>query len=123
MKRSTKINKLKKNLFLSHYEKYLCNISRACAATSIDRKTFYNWIKGDDDFKNRVDELNEQTIDAVESALMQQIKDGNTTATIFFLKTKGKKRGYVEKHDVEVSNNEPIIFTTTPEIKELIDKL
>ncbi|MGN0186905.1 MAG: hypothetical protein ACI392_04070 [Paludibacteraceae bacterium] len=108
---------------MSHYEKYLCNISRACAATSIDRKTFYNWIKGDDDFKNRVDELNEQTIDAVESALMQQIKDGNTTATIFFLKTKGKKRGYVEKHDVEVSNNEPIIFTTTPEIKELIDKL
>lgn len=123
MKCSTKINTQKKNLFLSHYEKHLGNISRACADTGIDRKTFYNWLNGDDDFKNRVDELNEQTIDAVESALMEQIKDGNTTATIFFLKTKGKKRGYVEKHDVEVSNNEPIIFTTTPEIKELIDKL
>ena len=48
---------------------------------------------------------------------------GNTTATIFFLKTKGRKRGYVEKHDVEVANHEPIVFTTTPEIKELIDKL
>ncbi|MDY4850381.1 MAG: helix-turn-helix domain-containing protein [Paludibacteraceae bacterium] len=123
MKCSTKINTPKKNLFLSHYEKHLGNISRACADTGIDRKTFYNWIKCDANFKNRVDELNEKNIDIVEGALMQQIQAGNTTATIFFLKTKGKNRGYVERHDVEFANREPIIFTTTPEIKDLIDKL
>ena len=67
--------------------------------------------------------INEQQLDFAESTLFQQMKAGNTTATIFFLKTKGRKRGYVEKHDVEVANHEPIVFTTTPEIKELIDKL
>lgn len=31
------------------------------------------------------------------------LKGGNTTATIFYLKTKGKKRGYVERREVEMT--------------------
>ena len=42
-------------------------------------------------------------IDFAESQLHKQIRDGNSTATIFFLKTKGKKRGYVERQEIEAT--------------------
>ena len=42
-------------------------------------------------------------IDFAESSLYKQIKDGNTSATIFFLKTQAKRRGYIEKQEIEHS--------------------
>jgi hypothetical protein len=53
-------------------------------------------MREDADYKAAVEELSDVAIDFAESQLHKQIKDGNSTATIFFLKTKGKKRGYVE---------------------------
>jgi hypothetical protein len=42
-------------------------------------------------------------LDFVESKLHKQIENDNTTATIFYLKTKGKKRGYIERKEVEMT--------------------
>ena len=37
------------------------------------------------------------------------MKEGSTSATIFFLKTKGKKRGYIERQEIDLSpDDEPI---------------
>ena len=41
-------------------------------------------------------DVEEGLIDLCETKLMQQINEGNLTAIIFFLKTKGKQRGYIE---------------------------
>ena len=62
-------------------------------------------------------------IDFAESQLHQQILDGNSTATIFFLKTKGKKRGYVERtevaHDIQtISDRMTFNFVSCDEDKQ-----
>ena len=85
-------------------------ITSACKSVDISRQTYYNWLKDDPEFNLAAEEIQESAIDFVESKLMQKIdgvyvsgKEGEVydlppsdTAIIFFLKTKGKKRGYQE---------------------------
>lgn len=71
-----------------------CNVSNACNAAGISRATYYGWIKNDPDFAASVGALRDALIDHVEDCLMQQIEGGNTTATTFFLKCQGRKRGW-----------------------------
>ena len=48
-------------------------------------------------------------LDFGETQLHAQIREGNTSATIFFLKTKGKRRGYIERSEMDLSSgDEPI---------------
>ena len=99
---ATKTDILKRNL-LEALEKSLGVVTTACKIVDCNRSTFYKYYNNDQDFKASVDELQNLTLDFAESQLHQQIKDGNTTATIFYLKTKGKKRGYIERKEVEMT--------------------
>lgn len=92
-----KTNKDKEN-FLKALEQSLGYISHSCKAANISRRLYYKWIEKDKEFKERVDEIIEAEIDVVENELKKQIMEGNPTSTIFYLKTKGKKRGYSENH-------------------------
>ena len=93
--------KEKKYKFLEVFEKYLGNISQSCKVIGIDRKTYYNWINKDNNFKNKVNEILEAQIDLVESKLIEKIQNNDLGAIIFYLKTKGKNRGYSEKYELE----------------------
>lgn len=86
----------KKEVMLKTLENSLGIVSVACRKANISRKTHYLWLEKDEEYKRRVLEVKEIAIDYVESSLFAQIKDKNTTATIFYLKSKGKHRGYVE---------------------------
>lgn len=44
----------------------------------------------------------EATLDLAENKLFENINDNDTTSIIFYLKTQGRKRGYVEKLDVSL---------------------
>lgn len=72
-------------------------IYKACEAVRISRPTYYKWCREDDEFKAKVDEIMETQVDFVESKLIDLINANDTTAIIFYLKTKGKKRGYTDK--------------------------
>jgi hypothetical protein len=93
-----------KKAMLDALEKSLGVVTSACKTVGIGRTTHYLWLQEDKEYKAAVDELSDVAIDFAESQLHKQIKEGNSTATIFFLKTKGKKRGYVERQEVDVSS-------------------
>jgi hypothetical protein len=83
-------------------------VSAACDKASVTRGTFYRWCETDKAFDESVKEITERAIDFAESKLLEQIKDGNTTATIFYLKTKGKARGYVERSELTGIDGAPV---------------
>ena len=91
---------VKKETFLASLLNTDGNISKACSQTNISRGTIYNWIKKDDSFKEKVSYVAEELLDMAENQLIKQIREGNLTATIFYLKTKGQARGYIEKQYV-----------------------
>ena len=87
------------------YKKKGCNITAACAALNITRQTFYNRKAKSKKLQELVDEADESLLDFAESKLVEHINNGDVTSLIFFLKTKGKKRGYVERSEHDVNAN------------------
>jgi transposase-like protein len=98
---STKSNILKKEALIDAMEKSLGIVTKACKAVDVQRSTYYKWLKEDEEFKKAIDSIQDVALDFVESKLHEQIKDNNTPATIFYLKTKGKGRGYIERSEVD----------------------
>jgi len=101
-KNSDKANRLKKNL-IEALEKTLGIVTTACKICGCNRDTYYTYYKQDEKFREAVDEIENLTLDFVESKLHKLIEGGDTAATIFYLKTKGKKRGYVERAEVLIN--------------------
>ncbi len=87
----------KKKAFLRALEQTLGNVIQACKQAS--RSTYYEWLKNDEEFVIAVMNVNESNTDMVESALLDNIMKGDTTSIIFYLKTRAKDRGYVERQE------------------------
>jgi len=100
-----KSEQLKKESLLKALEKSLGIVSTACEALGISRTTYYKYYNEDKEFKHSVDSISDIALDCAESQLFELIKEKNVTAIIFYLKTKGKKRGYIEKQEVNHSSN------------------
>ena len=100
---------IKKDKLLKALEASLGIVTTACKNAEVSRATYYEWLKDDKEFANKVKDIENIALDFAESQLHNQMNDGNTSATIFYLKTKGKKRGYIEKSELDItSGEEPI---------------
>lgn len=88
--------KSRQRAFLDAFVNCNFNISKACKEIGIGRSVVYHRWEKDEHFKAALAEVVEQKLDLIEEALVKKINDGDTTATIFALKTIGKARGYVE---------------------------
>lgn len=100
-----KITEDNKKNFLKAYKESAGNIAHACRVAQIDRQTYYNYIGKFDSFKKECENIKEENIDFAESVLMGEIKNKNMTATIFFLKTIGRNRGYVERQEMDIDGD------------------
>jgi len=132
---SNKTVHIKKNL-ISAMRNSLGVVTTACEEVGISRTTYYDYYRNDEEFKKEVDSLADEALDFVESKLFERINgyehkedkifqyEGSPvivptkkhyppdpTSIIFYLKTKGKERGYIEKSEIGLDTpvNELII--------------
>lgn len=102
---------------LKALEKSLGIVTVACRNSSVSRTQFYVWLKEDEEFARAVKDMDNLALDFAESKLHEQISNNIPTSTIFYLKTKGKKRGYVERQEITGADGLPNNFKI-----EIIDK-
>ena len=109
------------------------NKTEISEALGIARKTLYEWIDKDSDLKEAIEAQEEANIDFTESKLFARIEgyehkdvhisnfQGRVTITplikhyppdatsiIFYLKTKAKHRGYIERQEFTGKDGEPL---------------
>ena len=91
-------------------QQYRGNISAVARAFQVSRQAIYDYISNKPDLKQMIQDERESMLDDAESEIYKQIRKGNTTALIFFLKTQGKTRGYVERQEITGKDNEPFVI-------------
>lgn len=120
------MDKVKSKMIVA-LEKYKGIVTDAARSVGMSRQTHYNWLKEDPEYKAAVDEIDNVALDFAESKLHEKMTgvlvSGGTdmegepivystppsdTALIFYLKTKGKKRGYIERQEITGPEDGPI---------------
>lgn len=81
-------------------------ISRASEMLNLHYSTVHGRIQKVPALRNLVDHINEKMLDYGELELMKAMKRGESWAICFFLKCKGKSRGYVEKQTIVTTKDD-----------------
>jgi hypothetical protein len=95
--------KLTKKHLSEQIIKYSGNLTAVAKAFGKSRTTIYTYVEKHE-LQPVLDEARDTMLDNVESTLYKQALEGNTTAMIFYLKTQGKSRGYVESNHVDLTS-------------------
>ena len=94
-----------KKKMIEALEKNLGIVSIATQNVGIHRSTHYDWMKNDSDYKKAVDDIHNVCLDFAESKLFDNIRKNRETSIIFYLKTRGKNRGYVERQELDMGED------------------
>ena len=112
---------LYKKKLLEALEKSLGIVTPACKEVGVSRETFYRYYREDEDFKKVVDDINEITLDFAENQLLSKIKEGSERSILFYMKYRGRKRGYTDSLDI-TSDGKSITEIRLIEIKKSDEK-
>lgn len=132
----------KQKSFINALKNSLGVVTEMCDATGVARSSHYRWMKENPIYKAAVDEVSDIALDFGETqlfSLMRGVKikevrrrqdpDDKTkiieetveytsapdkTSVIFFLKTKGKKRGFIERQEITGLDGTPIAGAMAP---------
>ena len=100
MKKQTNKVKIHKAQLLIALEKSLGIVTSACKEVGLSRNTYYNYYENDDEFSAAVDAIGDITLDFAENQLFKKIKEGSERSSLFYIKYKGKARGYNASLDI-----------------------
>ena len=115
--------KANKERFLKELSVRLGLLYETCRVTNITPATVRNWAKSDEEFRESLNTVKEETIDKVEGKLYVKIQGGDTASIIFYLKTKAKGRGYSQRFELSGADGGPLELDTTIRISELQKEL
>jgi hypothetical protein len=104
-----------KRAMIEAMEKSLGVVTTAAKLAGIARSTHYGWMESEPEYRAAIEAVGEMALDFAESQLHKQIQEGEVASTIFYLKTKGKKRGYVERTEINIVGNIPIQIIMPPD--------
>jgi len=118
----------KKGVFMNAMVQTFGNVTQSCKIVGIDRSLPYKWCETDKEFADKFHSniFEETFLDMVDSKLAKLAIDENPTVLIFLAKTKGKKRGYVERSEFSGVDGKDLIparILSKDEMKEFIEIL
>lgn len=87
----------RKRKFCKAFIKHKGKFAAAAEDAGVSATTVKYWMKTDQDFCDRVQDIDQSFVDEVEEELFKLIHKGNVYAIMFYLKCKGKDRGYIER--------------------------
>lgn len=107
-------------LIVSALERSRGMVSIAARLLGCNRQTIYNAAKVHPEIKEALDGERELMLDTAELKLIESVNKGQSWAVCFFLKTQGRKRGYIEKQDLglEASTLEELVLLAQKRRKE-----
>lgn len=79
--------------FIETLKNALGVVSLALQQSGVSREDYDDWME-EIHFQREVEKINEISLDFVENQLLKEVREGNVNAISFYLKTKGKNRGY-----------------------------
>ncbi len=88
----------KKRLMLETLEDCQGVVTVAARRAKISRRAHYHWLQEDEEYAAACKEINEVALDEAEEMLHKRMKESDALL-IFYLKTKGKSRGYIERQE------------------------
>lgn len=129
MKKNTKIKKLTDEQFLSILRANMGLFSRTARAIKMQHNIEYSRQAVREralKHKEIYDDIIEEGIDVGEENLHSLMRSKNENmkfkSTVFFLRMKGKDRGYTDRLDLNVHNEELEEISIVPQSKESIEK-
>jgi len=84
----------KKAQFIEELSRSLAIKTLAARKAKIGRTMLYEYISTDKEFALKIQEIEEAALDYAESKLQELVAMGDRASVMFFLKAKGKARGY-----------------------------
>jgi hypothetical protein len=104
-----------KEKLLQALEKSLGIVTPACKDVGISRDRFYTYYNDDPEFKKAVDDIQNIQLDFVENQLFRKIKEGSERSILFYMKHRGRHRGYSDSLDIttdgqKLNNDIKVVF-------------